>query len=80
MPGPETPGPSGEPKPPIAPRPHEDKGFSPETSGGSDTGQPAGISGAEQPSREALELNWGCIAMIAVLFLVGAIAWFISGG
>lgn len=58
----------------------EDKGFSAEESGGSDTGQPAGISGAEDPGKQALEVNWGCIGMIALVFLLGAIAWFISQG
>lgn len=66
--------------PPARPYPTDDKGFSPETSGAHDTGQPAGVAGAEEPPAEAAEFNWGCIALIALLFLVGAVAWWISGG
>lgn len=80
MPGPETPGPPPDPRDPAAPRPHEDKAYSPETSGATDTGQPAGVSGAEDPGKQALEMNWGCIGLIALLFLLGAIAWWVSGG
>lgn len=90
MPGPETPAPPGDPPkyPPVRPagegappgEERHEKGYSPETSGAGDTNQPAGIAGAEDPGKQALEFNWGCIALIAIVFLLGAIAWWISGG
>lgn len=90
MPGPETPGPPGDPRneprgtPPAEGAPpreewHE-KGFSPATSGAGDSNQPAGIAGAEDPGKQALEFNWSCLALIAIVFLLGAVAWWISGG